>query len=107
MSAAMSAVVAATVIVVVTLAMEIEVASLVVEVITVANVTAGVVIVVTGIVVVIMGRLVRRVSRSRTVGDTAAVAVAVWISNVQVDIPSAEVNAKSVASFCGVRVESN
>ena len=102
----MSAVMSATVVVVVTLAMEIEVASLVVEVITVANETAGVVIVVTGIVVVVMGRVVRPVvSRRRTVGDVAAVAVAVRIANVEVDISATKVDSKS-SCFGGAGVES-
>ncbi len=104
MSAVVAATVSTTVEVVVTLAMEIEVASLIIEVVTVTHVSTRVVVVVAGVVIVVVRRLV--VGRGRTVADVPGVAaVAVRVANVQMDIPSAEMNTEA-SGFSGVGVDS-
>ena len=108
MSAVVAATVSATVEVVVTLAMEIEVASLIIEVVAVAYVSTRVVVVVASVVIVVMRRVIRvgAMSRGRTVADVPGVAaVAVRVANVQMDIPSAEMNTEA-SGFGGVGVDS-
>lgn len=105
----MSAVVAATVAIIVALLMVIEVASLIVEVVTVADVSTGMVIEMAGVVPIVMRAcLVPRVVRTRH--DLVSITVAVRVANVEVDIPSAEVDSETseaVRSFCRFRIKSD